>query len=106
MTDNPCDGASFDGFLAEEGIKEECTATAFKRVLTWRILQEMEKQNFTKTAMAERMHTSRAQLDRLLNPDNTGVSLDTVQRAASALGQELHISLVPAAGNGGDAHTA
>jgi antitoxin HicB len=94
MSNNPHTGSSFDDFLKEEGIYEECTAAAIKRVLAWQIEQEMQRQNITKSAMAERMHTSRSQLDRLLDPETTGVSLEMMQRAATVVGRELRIELV------------
>ncbi len=94
MIKNPHEGASFDDFLKEENIYEECTATALKRVLAWQIKDEMKKQSITKTAMARLMDTSRSQLDRLLDPDKTGVSLETIQRAASVVGRKLRIQLV------------
>ena len=93
MAENPHTGSSFDDFLKEEGIHEECTASALKRVLAWQIEQEMNSQNITKSAMADRMHTSRSQLDRLLDPKYTGVSLETIYRAAIAVGRNLHIEL-------------
>lgn len=94
MSNNPHTGSSFDDFLKEEGIYEECTASALKRVLAWQIEQEMHRQKITKSAMADRMHTSRSQLDRLLDPEITGVSLETLQRAATVVGRELRIELV------------
>ena len=94
MADNPHTGSSFDDFLKEEDLYEECTATAIKRLLAWQLEQEMQHQHMTKSAMAERMHTSRSQLDRLLDPETTSVSLETMQRAASVIGRELRIELV------------
>ncbi len=94
MSNNLHTGSSFDDFLKEEDLYEECTAAAIKRVLAWQIEQEMQRQNITKSAMAERMHTSRSQLDRLLDPDTTGVSLEMMQRAATVVGRELKIELV------------
>lgn len=94
MADNPHTGSSFDDFLKEEDLYEECTAIAIKRVLVWQLEQEMQRQHMTKSAMAERMHTSRSQLDRLLDPETTGVSLEIMQRAASVIGRELRIELV------------
>lgn len=93
MTDNPHIGSSFSGFLKEEGIYEEVTAHAIKRVLAWQIEQAMKDQGITKVEMARRMKTSRAQLDRLLDPENDKVQLDTVQRAAVAVGRKLHMEL-------------
>jgi len=92
--DNPHWGTSLEDFLKEEGIYEEVTARAIKRVLAWQIEKAMKDQGITKVAMAKRMKTSRAQLDRLLDPDNDKVQLDTVQRAAIAVGRRLQLDLV------------
>src|SRR6266496_1247272 len=73
-------GASFDGFLAEEGILETCEEQALKQILADQIQAAMKKDSLTKSAMAERMQTSRRALDRLLDPKNTGVTLHTLQR--------------------------
>jgi hypothetical protein len=94
MSKNPHTGSSFDDFLKEEGIYEECTAAALKRVLAWQVKQEMQRQKITKSAMAVRMKTSRSQLDRLLDPEKTGVTLETMQRAANVVGRELRVELV------------
>jgi uncharacterized protein YaaW (UPF0174 family) len=93
MSKNPHTGSSFDDFLKEEGIYEKCAASALKKVLAWQIEQEMSRQHITKSAMADLMHTSRSQLDRLLDPESTGVSLETIHRAATVVGRELHIEL-------------
>jgi DNA-binding Xre family transcriptional regulator len=89
-------GSSFDDFLRTEGTFEETQAVAIKRVIAWALAQEMEKKNITKTEMAERMETSRSQLDRLLDPDNADVKLDTLSRAARAVDCELRFELVAA----------
>jgi antitoxin HicB len=94
VSTNPHIGSSFTDFLKEEGIYEEVTAHAIKRVLAWQIGQAMQEQKLTKVEMARRMKTSRAQLDRLLDPNNDKVQLDTVQRAAAAVGRTLQLSLV------------
>lgn len=86
-------GSSFDAFLEEEGLRDEAHAYAMKRVLAWQIGEAMKAQGLTKAAMARRMKTSRTQLDRLLDPDNDRVQLDTLQRAASALGKTLRLEL-------------
>lgn len=86
-------GSSFEDFLEEEGIYEEATAHAIKRVLAWQIERAMAEQDITKSEMARRMKTSRAQLDRLLDPDNDKVQLDTLQRAAAAVGRSLRLEL-------------
>jgi predicted XRE-type DNA-binding protein len=92
--DNPHNGSLFDDFLKEEGIHEEVTTKAIKRVLAFQIHEEMKRQKLNKKTMAEQMKTSRSQLDRLLDPEKTGVSLDTIQRAAAAVGRDLRIELV------------
>ena len=84
-------GSSFDSFLEQEGIREEVEAVAIKRVLAWQLEQAMRKQQKTKQAMARQLHTSRSQLDRLLDPRNVSVTLDTITRAARALGKRLII---------------
>lgn len=94
MTDNPCTGSSFDDFLSEEGLQVECSAIAIKRVLARQLEEEMKRQNLTKTEMAKQMQTSRAQLDRLLDPEKTGVSIETITRAATVVGRQLRIELV------------
>jgi antitoxin HicB len=93
MTKNAHIGSSFSDFLKEEGLFEEVTAHAVKRVLAWQIEQAMKEQGITKVEMAKRMKTSRAQLDRLLDPENDKVQLDTMQRAAAAIGRKLHMEL-------------
>lgn len=87
-------GSSFDSFLDEQGIREEVEAVAVKRVLAWQLAQAMKKQQKTKQAMARELRTSRSQLDRLLDPQNTAVTLDTVTRAAHALGKRLVVKIV------------
>src|SRR2546428_11257470 len=95
-TKNPHDGSSLDDFLREEGILEEVEAAALKRAVALKVADLMDKKNVKKTAMAKRMHTSRAALDRLLDPSNISVTLATLNRAAKALGRKLKIKLVPA----------
>ncbi|MDJ0659471.1 MAG: helix-turn-helix domain-containing protein [Crocosphaera sp.] len=94
MTANPHTGSDFDDFLKEENLYEDCNAIAIKRVLARQLSEEMKRLSLTKTEMAARMQTSRTQLDRLLDPEKTGVSLDTIQRAASVLGRQLRIELL------------
>lgn len=86
-------GSSFDEFLDEEGIREEVESAAIKRVLAWQFEQEMGRQRKTKQAMARELKTSRSQLDRLLDPQNTAVSLDTLVRAAHVLGKRLVLEI-------------
>jgi antitoxin HicB len=84
-------GSTFDSFLEEEGIREEVEAVAIKRVLAWQLEQAMQEQQKTKQAMAKQLRTSRSQLDRLLDPQNVSVTLDTITRAARALGKRVII---------------
>src|ERR1700752_4366073 len=84
-------GSTFDSFLEQEGIREEVEAVAIKRVLAWQLEQAMREQQKTKQAMAKQLHTSRSQLDRLLDPQNVSVTLDTITRAARALGKRVII---------------
>lgn len=87
-------GSSFDDFLADEGILQEVTEAAIKRVLARQIAAFMEDQSLSKTAMAAAMSTSRAALDRLLDPENTSITLSTMQKAAKVLGKRVEIELV------------
>jgi antitoxin HicB len=94
MTHNPHTGSGFDDFLREEGLYEECSEIAIKRVLARQLAEEMKQKKITKTEMATKMQTSRAQLDRLLDPEKTGVSIDTIQWTASVVGRQLRIELI------------
>ncbi|HEY9017629.1 helix-turn-helix transcriptional regulator [Thiomicrospira sp.] len=86
-------GSDFDDFLEDEGILEEATSVAIKRVVSWQIAQEMKAQKLTKTALAKKMHTSRAALNRLLDEQDTSLTLTTLSGAANALGKTLRIEL-------------
>ena len=94
MSVNPHIGSSLEDFLEEEGRLEEATEIAVKRVLAWQIDQVMQQQRLSKAEMARRMKTSRSQLDRLLDPAHTTVTLYTLQRAAAVLGKRLRLDLV------------
>ena len=87
-------GSSFDEFLKEGGMYEEVTSRAIKRVLARQLAALMKDQELTKSALARKMRTSRAQLDRVLDPDNEFVTLDTLTRAAKAVGRQLRMELV------------
>ncbi|MES2018599.1 MAG: Fis family transcriptional regulator [Pseudomonadota bacterium] len=87
-------GSDFDEFLAQEGIRDEVTAVAVKRVIAWQITQEMKGQKITKTRLAEKMNTSRAALNRLLDDKDASLTLITLVSAASALGKKIKIDLV------------
>lgn len=90
---HPRIGSSFDEFLGKAGIHGEVTAAAIKRVIAYQLTQAMAAQGLTKSAMAERMGTSRQQLDRLLDPANESVTLQTLDRAAKAVGRRLRFEL-------------
>ena len=87
-------GAAFDDFLKDEGTSEATQAVAIKRVLAWQIDKAMKEHRLTKAEMARRMDTSRSQLDRLLDPDSDSVTLETLTRAARAIGRQVKLKLV------------
>lgn len=87
-------GSSFASFLEADGIRDEVEAVAQKRVFAWQIQQAMEAAGITQSELAGRMQTSRTQVARLLDPNNTSVQLDTLSRAARAVGRALKLELV------------
>jgi predicted XRE-type DNA-binding protein len=94
MKANPHIGSSLEDFLKEERLYEDATNYAVKRVLAWQVEQAMREQGITKVEMARRMGTSRAHLNKLLDPENDKVQLDTVKRAAAAIGRSVRLVLV------------
>jgi DNA-binding phage protein len=86
-------GSNFDEFLAEEGLLEEASATAVKRYIAFQLAEKMSEDNLSKSEMARRMETSRSALDRLLDPSNPAVTLQTLQSAVRALGGRLRVEL-------------
>jgi antitoxin HicB len=86
-------GSSFDAFLEEEGLLEDVTATAVKRFIAFQLAEKMSADNLSKSEMARRMETSRSALDRLLDPSNPAVTLQTLQSAVQALGGRLKVEL-------------
>jgi antitoxin HicB len=90
---NPHIGSSFESWLEEGGIREEVTTAAIKAVIARQLASEMKKK-ITKQQMAELMKTSRAQVDRLLDPDNGSATIESLQRAAKIVGRELRLQLV------------
>ncbi len=82
-------GSDFDNFLKEEDLLEEVTLGAIKKVISHQLQKIMEERNLTKTKLADLMNTSRAQVDRLLNPDNASVTLRTIGKAARILGKRV-----------------
>ena len=91
---NPHLGSSFESWLDQEGIREEVTSAAIKAVIARQLASEMKKKKITKKRMAELMKTSRAQVDRLLDPDNGSATIESLQRAARIVGRELRLELV------------
>jgi len=91
---NPHVGSTFESWLEEKGIREEVTAAAVKCVIADQIAAAMKERGLTKTRMAELMHTSRARLDRLLDPANNSATLETLMRATKVIGRELRLELV------------
>jgi antitoxin HicB len=87
-------GSTFDSWLREEGLYEEVSATSIKRVLAHQVEAAMEQKGLKKAEMARRMHTSRAALDRLLDPENDAVTLGTLRKAAAVVGREIRLELV------------
>ncbi|MFA6134934.1 MAG: helix-turn-helix transcriptional regulator [Phycisphaerae bacterium] len=86
-------GSSFDKFLRDDGLYEEATLGATKRVLAEQLRRAMNRQHLTKTEMARRMHTSRSALERLIDPANENVTLQTLDKAARAIGRRLTVVL-------------
>lgn len=96
MNKNKHRGSSLREFLQEEGILQEVELKALKRAIALKVEKAMSEEALTKTSLASKMHTSRAALDRLLDPSNPSITLSTLEKAAHALGRKLKIDLVPA----------
>jgi DNA-binding Xre family transcriptional regulator len=90
---NPHIGSSLDDFLREEGVLEEMQAVAIKEVIAWQLQKAMKERKLSKNRMAQLMKTSRAQLDRLLDPEHGNITIETLQRAANVLGRSLRIEI-------------
>jgi plasmid maintenance system antidote protein VapI len=93
MTKKKNHGSSLEAFLAEDGLLEDATLAATKKVIAAQIAESMQRKGLTKTAMAAEMETTRAQLNRLLDPANDSVTRATLKRAAKALGKTLRLEL-------------
>lgn len=89
-------GSTLDSLLEEEGVLAEVEATAIKRVIAWQLAAAMKSRGLSKKVLAARMRTSRSQLDRLLDPSGSSVNLETIARAAKAVGKALRVELVDA----------
>jgi len=87
-------GSTFESWLDETGLREEVTAAAIKAVIAHQLREEMKKKHITKKRMAALMQTSRAQLDRLLDPNNGSATIESLQRAARIVGRDLRLQLV------------
>ena len=87
-------GSTFNAFLQEQGIADETNSLAIKRVIAWQLQEAMRQDGISKNQMAKAMQTSRSQLDRILDPQNSGIQLDTIMKAAHVLGRELRIELL------------
>jgi predicted XRE-type DNA-binding protein len=87
-------GSSFDDFLAEEELTEEVEAGAIKKLIAYQLREAIEKEQLTKTALAAQLYTSRAAVNRLLDPENESITLLTLKRAAMVLGKKLHLQLL------------
>ena len=87
-------GSSLDDFLAAEGVLEEFQARAIKEVVAWQLAEAMKQRKLSKNQLAKEMHTSRTQIDRLLDPESGNVTIETLQRAAAIVGRRVQIELV------------
>lgn len=87
-------GSNFDDFLEEDDILEDCSAAAIKRVITWQIKERMSQAKMTRSDLAKRMNTSRAAVARLLDERDEGMTIDTLSRAARALGSHVEVQFV------------
>ncbi len=87
-------GSSIDDFLREEGVLEEFQARSIKEVIAWQLNQAMKERKLSRRRLAEMMHTSRTQVDRVLNPEDGNVTIETLQRAAAVLGRRVRVELV------------
>jgi antitoxin HicB len=97
MARNKHRGSTLDEFLTEQGVIEEFQARAIKEVVAWQLMHAMKERKLSKNELAKRMHTSRTQIDRVLDPDAGNVTIETLQRAAALVGRRLTIELVEAA---------
>jgi len=94
MAKNKHMGSGIDDFLAEEGVFEPFQARAIKEVIAWQLEQAMKERKLSKRKLAELMHTSRTQVDRVLDPNDGNVTIETLQRAAAIVGRKVHVGLI------------
>ena len=94
MTERKHRGSTLDDFLAEQGTLESFQAKAIKEVIAWQLTEAMRERNISKRGLATLMHTSRTQVDRVLDPANSNVTIETLQRAAEVVGRKVQLQLV------------
>jgi len=94
MADNIHRGSTLDGFLETEGVLAEFQAKAIKEVIAWQLADAMKERGLTKTRLAALMHTSRTQVDRVLDPNDGNVTIETLQRAAAIVGRRVQLELL------------
>ena len=94
MADNKHRGPTLDSFLEDEGVLGEFQARAIKEVIAWQLADAMKERKLSKNHLATMMHTSRTQVDRVLDPSNGNVTIETLQRAAAVVGRRVQLELV------------
>ena len=94
MADNKHRGPTLDSFLEDEGVLGEFQARAIKEVIAWQLADAMKERKLGKNHLATMMHTSRTQVDRVLDPSNGNVTIETLQRAAAVVGRRVQLELV------------
>jgi len=94
MADNRHRGSTLDSFLEVEGVLAEVQAKAIKEVIAWQLGEAMRQQGLSKSGLARLMHTSRTQVDRVLDPENGNVTIETLQKAAAVVGRRVELQLV------------
>ena len=94
MADNKHRGDTLDGFLEERGDLAEFQARAIKEVIAWQLAEAMKERKLSKSRLATMMHTSRTQVDRVLDPNDGNVTIETLQRAAAVVGRRVQLGLV------------
>ncbi len=94
MADNKHRGSTLDSFLEEDGVLADFQAKAIKEVIAWQLSEAMKDRKITKTALAVLMKTSRTQINRVLDPSDGNVTIETLQRAAAIVGRRVQLELV------------
>lgn len=94
MADNKHRGSTPDSFLESEGVLGEFQAQAIKEVIAWQLAEAMRERKMSKTRLAQLLHTSRSQVNRVLDPNDGNVTIETLQRAAALVGRRVEVALV------------